>query len=96
MRLFNHFSQGHFPIEICVGWRVDLPQAQSNPVSIGFDLDHPQGNHIPFMQNLFRVCHSLLADLGDVDQSFQILTQACKSTKLGQMCDGALDQLSFL
>ena len=47
------------------------------------------------MQHFLWMLHSLIADLGNVYQPFQVLIQSGKSPELGQMRDRAFDQLSF-
>ena len=91
----DFLSQGHLPIQICICGGIYLAQAQTNAVPFRVNLDDPQGDHIPFMDNLFRMRNSLLAQFGYVDQTFQVLTDARKGAEFGQMGDRSLDQDAF-
>ncbi len=48
------------------------------------------------MDDLFGVPDALFAELGDVDQAFQVLIQLGKSAEFGQVGDDPLDQLAFM
>src|SRR3990172_5792058 len=60
-----------------------------------FDFDHSQGEYIPFVDDLFGMCHALLAEFRDMDQALHLFTQTGKSAELGQVGDRPLHQLPF-
>src|SRR5271157_3650278 len=83
-------------IQVLVGARVDLAQAQPDAALFRVDADDPQGDHIPFMEFFFGMLDARLADLGNMDESFQIAFQASKCTELGQTGDDPFNQLTDL
>ena len=52
--------------------------------SARIDFDHTQGDGIAFFENFLGVFDALLADFGDVDQTFQVFFKVGKCAELGQ------------
>ena len=63
---------------------------------IGINLDDAQGDYIAFLKDFFGVLNPLLRNLRDVNETFQLAFEACKSTELGQAGNIALYKLANL
>ena len=63
---------------------------------LGINFNHTQCDDIAFFEYLFGVLNALLADLRNVDQTFDIIIDAGESAEFRQAGDGAFELLTNL
>jgi hypothetical protein len=87
---------GHQLIEVFVGkgTRVHFAQTEANTVLVGVNADDAQGLDITILQHFLGMIDAVVADLGDVDQAFEVAFKAGKRAKFGQAGNHTFHQLA--
>ena len=93
--IFFFFAFVHQEFEVLVGKgaRVHLAEAEADAMLVGVDADDAQGLHVAVVQNFLGMLDAMVADLGDVDETFEVAFETGERTELGQAGDDAFDQL---
>ena len=81
--------------EIFIGKRggIHFAEAQANAVLYGVDANDAQTLDFTFLEDLLGMLDSMIGNLRDMDQAFDIAFQAGERAELGQAGDDTLDQL---
>ena len=64
--------------------------------SRGVDLDDAGGDFVADLEHVLDLLDALLADLGDVDQTFELVGQLDERAERGELDDLAFDEVAHL
>src|SRR5690242_20511127 len=58
---------------------------QTDPAFTFIDLDHARGDFLVYLEHVLDLVDAVFADLGDMDQTIDIMLQSNKGTEAGEL-----------